>query len=104
MCELAADVVSGDVLDDGVVEVVLLWVCSVAKLVFDEKDSFFWAEGAGVQVVSPLRGVLLSADVKDVVGLFLLAVAKNLWCFGHRRTPGPSSVPPGAHSQAPWHI
>ncbi len=79
-------------------------MCSVAKLVFDEKDSFFCAEGAGVQVVSLLRGVLLSADANDVVGLFLLAVAKNLWCFGYRRTPGPSSVPPGAHSQAPWHI
>ena len=101
MWELAADIVREDVLDDGVVDVVQLWVCSV--VMFEEKDNFFCAVGAGVQVASLLRGVLFSADANDMVGLFLLSAAKNLWCIGHRRTPGPSSIPPGAHSQAPWH-
>ena len=45
-------------------------VCSVAKHV-QEKDSFFGKDAAGVHVASVLRGVLLSADVRDDGGLGL---------------------------------
>lgn len=101
---LAADIVREDAFDDGVAEVVRLWVCSVAKLVLEEKDNFSCTVGAGVQVESLLRGVLLRADVNDMIGLFSFSSAeKNWWCGGHRSTPGPSSVPPGAHSHVPWH-
>ena len=48
---------------------------------FEENDNFFCAVGAGVHVESVLWGVLLSAEVNDVVGLLGLPDArKNLWC------------------------
>ena len=56
-----------------------MWL--VAKLVSEERDSFFCEDVAGVQVESLLRGVLLSADVSDVICLVDLSDdKKNLWC------------------------
>ena len=46
-------------------------VCSVAKVVLDEKDSFFGRDAASVHVASVLRGVLLSTDVSNDGGLAL---------------------------------
>lgn len=63
------DEVKEEVLDDGVVAVVRPLMLSVAKLIFEEKESFFCSAGAGVQVVSLLRGVLFSADVSEEDGL-----------------------------------
>ncbi len=70
MLDPAEDEVREDVFE---VEVARPKVCSVAKLVPDEKDSFLGNAAAGVQVASVLLGVFARAEVREDTGLFLLA-------------------------------
>ena len=73
MLEPAEDEVREDVREVGVARPK---VCSVAKLVPDEKDNFFGNVAAGVQVASVLRGAFERAEVKEDIGLWLLAAWK----------------------------